>query len=454
MIANDTTAVILAAGLGTRMKSKRPKVLHELAGRPMVLHLVATLRSLGVERIVGVVGEGMEALAEALSPYPCVVQRDRLGTAHAVLAARERLEGLSGTLLALYGDTPLIPAETVRAIMNARNGPADPGVVVLGFRPENPGDYGRLATDETGALRRIVEAGDASASELEIGLCNSGVMAIDAARAPSWLAEVDNDNAGGEYYLTDLVAIARSHGRRPVVVEGAAEDLIGINSRVELAEAEGVLQNRLRRRAMENGATLRDPASVHFSFDTVIGADVLVEPHVVFGPGVTVESGSRIRAYSYLENCRVGADVAVGPFARLRPGTRVGASARVGNFVEIKNADVEPGAKVNHLSYIGDARVGAGANIGAGTITCNYDGYNKWKTDIGAGAFIGSNTALVAPVTVGDGAVVGAGSVIAENVDSSALAVARGRQVTTEGGARVLNARNAAKRTRENNNDG
>ena len=322
MIANDTTAVILAAGLGTRMKSKRPKVLHELAGRPMVLHLVATLRSLGVERIVGVVGEGMEALAEALSPYPCVVQRDRLGTAHAVLAARERLEGLSGTLLALYGDTPLIPAETVRAMMNARNGPADPGVVVLGFRPENPGDYGRLATDETGALRRIVEAGDASASELEIGLCNSGVMAIDAARAPSWLAEVDNDNAGGEYYLTDLVAIARSHGRRPVVVEGAAEDLIGINSRVELAEAEGVLQNRLRRRAMENGATLRDPASVHFSFDTVIGADVLVEPHVVFGPGVTVESGSRIRAYSYLENCRVGADVAVGPFARLRPGTR------------------------------------------------------------------------------------------------------------------------------------
>lgn len=446
----DTTAVILAAGLGTRMKSAKAKVLHEIAGRPMVSHLMATLADCKVTSVIGVIGQGMEDVAATMAPHPTVLQTDRLGTAHAVLAARDHLSGLSGDLLVLYGDTPLIPSATIQAMLDARRSTDNPGVVVLGFRPDVPGHYGRLICDNAGHLERIVEAKEASPEELNVTLCNSGVMAIDAAMALGWLDQIDNNNAKGEYYLTDLVALARRDGRSAAVVEGAVDDLIGVNSRVELAEAEAVLQSRLRVSAMEAGVTLQDPISVYFSFDTKLAPDVVIEPHVVFGPGVVVEAGSRIRAFSHLENCRVGKGVTAGPYARLRPGADIGDGAHIGNFVEVKKATVEAGAKVNHLSYIGDARVGAGANIGAGTITCNYDGYFKSLTDIGAGAFIGSNTSLVAPVKIGDGAIVGAGSVITRDVEKDAVAVARGNQVSTRNAASIMRKRKEALKAKQN----
>ncbi|MCG8508649.1 MAG: bifunctional UDP-N-acetylglucosamine diphosphorylase/glucosamine-1-phosphate N-acetyltransferase GlmU, partial [Rhodospirillales bacterium] len=346
----------------------------------------------------------------------------------------------------VFGDTPLVSPATLEAMLAARNADPSPGVVVLGFRPPEPGDYGRLIAAEDGTLEAIVEAKEATPDQKRIGLCNSGVMAVDGRGLFGWLDRIGNDNAKGEYYLTDLVALVRSDGRICSVVEAPVEELIGINTRADLALAEAIVQTDLRARAMAGGATLIDPASVFFSWDTKLGRDVTIGPNVVFGPGVSVGDGSEIHAFSHIEGAVVGKDARVGPFARLRLGTDIADTARIGNFVEIKNADVETGAKVNHLTYVGDARIGPAANIGAGTITCNYDGYFKDRTEIGAGAFIGSNTALVAPVKVGDGATVGAGSVITKNVEADALAVTRGELRHVDGWAKAFRKRRSAEK--------
>ena len=425
MTKRKTAAIVLAAGLGTRMKSGLPKALHPLAGLPMIRHPIALLEGLSLERIVAVVGAGMDTLKTLVLPHASVIQKERLGTAHAALTARNALKGFDGDILVMFADTPLIRPETIERMLAARRAKPHPAVVVLGFRPAEPGAYGRLVMGPDGMLEAIVEAKDATPAQLEIDFCNSGVVAVDSKWLWRLLDKVGTKNAQKEFYLTDIVGIARARGLAVAAVEGDPAELLGINSRADLAAAEAVLQGRLRARAMANGATLMDPASVTFSADTRLGRDVTVEPNVFFGPGVVVGNDVVIRAFSHLEQARIADGAIVGPFARLRPGADIGRGAHIGNFVEIKNAIIEPGAKANHLSYIGDARVGADANIGAGTITCNYDGFDKHHTDIGRGAFIGSNTALVAPVKVGDGAVVGAGSVIARDVPKDALALTR-----------------------------
>ncbi len=434
MAKGKIAAVVLAAGMGTRMKSRLPKVMHPIAGRPMVQHLIATVSELSPDQVVVVVGPDMQVVADAVAPHPTVEQTDRLGTAHAVLQAREALAGFDGDVLILYGDTPLISLETLELMLAARRAEPKPAVVVLGFQPESQNEYGRLVVGGNG-LEAIVEYKDASPAQRAIPLCNSGVMCVDGALLFELLADVRNDNAKGEYYLTDIVALARKRGLPCAHVEGDEEELLGVNSRAELAVAEDVLQNQLRAEAMVNGATLTDPSTVWFSYDTRLGRDVVVGPSVFFGPGVTVGDGVEIKSFCHFENCSIADGATVGPFARLRPGAEVGEAAHIGNFVEIKKAVVEPGAKVNHLTYIGDARVGAGANVGAGTITCNYDGFGKYKTDIGKGAFIGSNSSLVAPVSIGDGAIVGAGSVVTKDVPADALVVARGKQEQVQGWA-------------------
>ena len=426
-------AIILAAGLGTRMKSARPKVMHPLAGRPMVAHLLETVEALAPQRIAVVVGPGMDEIAAAVAPHPVCVQAERRGTGDAVKAARASLEGFTGPVLVLYGDTPLLTGETMQAAADACA--AGAAVVAVGFRPTDGGEYGRLVTDDTGAVSEIAEAKDATAAQLEIGLCNSGLMAISGEHLFGLLDGIETDNAKGEYYLTDIVAIAHGGGLRTAFVEAGEAELMGINSRGELAIGEAIVQTELRARAMAGGATLVDPSTVWLAHDTVLGRDVTIHPNVVFGPGVTVGDDVEIKSYSHLEGATVAAGAVIGPFARLRPGADIGAGARVGNFVEVKNAVFGAGAKANHLSYIGDATVGAGANIGAGTITCNYDGFDKHQTFIGANAFIGSNTALVAPVTVGDGAIVAAGSTIGRDVEADALAIERAPQQEKPGWA-------------------
>ena len=443
MSKSKTAAIVLAAGMGTRMKSALPKVMHPIGGRPMVSHLLATIDHVTPERTVVVIGPDMESVSRTVAPRPTVVQADRLGTAHAVQQARRELEGFDGDVLVLYGDTPLIAPETLERMLAARRAAPQPAVVVLGFRPAQPGAYGRLVM-QGDSLEAIVEAKEATAEQLAIPLCNSGVMCIDGARLFGLLDRIGNDNAKGEFYLTDIVALARADGLPCAVVEGAEDELLGVNSRAELAVAEGVLQARLRRAAMDGGATLTAPETVFLGHDTRIGRDVRIGPFVTFGPGVTIGDDVEIKGFCHFEDCTVDAGAILGPYARLRPGAAVGEGAHIGNFVEIKKAVVEPGAKVNHLTYIGDARVGAGANIGAGTITCNYDGFMKYHTDIGAGAFIGSNSALVAPVRIGDGAIVGAGSVVTHDVEPNALAVARGEQTARGGWAIRFRERMAA----------
>lgn len=449
MTMSKTAVIVLAAGLGTRMKSKLPKVLHPVAGRPMVQHLMKTIDGLEPEDICVVVGDFMDDVSEAVAPFPTAVQSERLGTAHAVLAARDSIGDFDGDVLVLYGDTPLITLETLDALLDIRQSEQDPAVVVLGFIPEDPGVYGRLILNDDGGLDAIVEAKDATDEQLQVDLCNSGVMCVDGKVLWSLLDRVGNENAKGEYYLTDIIALARADGRNCAVVEGDPDELIGINSRMELAEAEAILQDRLRFRAMEGGVTLTDPTTVFLSYDTELGADIMIGPNVYFGPGVKVEDGATIHAFCHLEGATVRGKATVGPFARLRPGTTVGEGAKVGNFVEVKNALLEPGAKVSHLTYIGDAQVGEGANIGAGTITCNYDGFFKYKTVIGKGAFIGSNTALVAPVTIGDGAVVGAGSTITKDVEGDSLAMTRADQKSLSGWARINRERKSAEKAKK-----
>lgn len=428
-----TTAVLLAAGFGTRMKSSLPKALHPIAGRPMLQHLIGSCAAV-FDRVVVVIGPDMDAVAQAAAPHATVVQAERLGTAHAALQAAA-LFG-DGDVAVLYADNPLVPAATLRRLLAAREGA---GLAMLAMRPADPGKYGRVIARD-GVVERIVEWVDATAAERAVPLCNAGVFCAPAADLVRWLRGVKPSPAKGEYYLTDCVAAAVSEQRRVVAVEADEAELRGINSRVELAEAEATVQASLRRAAMEGGATLTAPETVTFCVDTVLEPDVTVGPHVVFGPGVHVASGAQVRAFSHLEGCRVGPGALVGPYARLRPGAEIGAGAHVGNFVELKATRLGDGAKVNHLSYLGDSTIGAGTNIGAGTVTCNYDGYAKHRTTIGAGVFVGTHATLVAPVSLGDGAFVAAGSVITRDVAADSMAFGRAVQVDKPGRAAAYRA--------------
>lgn len=437
--------IILAAGQGTRMKSGLHKVLHPVAGRPMLLHLLASVEALAPERKVVIVGAGRDQVEAALAGTGAIVavQDRQLGTGHAVAQAHDALAGFAGDVLILYGDVPLVRADTMRAMLDRLSRGDEPRAVVLGFRPDDAAAYGRIIADGQGVIEKMVEYKDASEAERAVTLCNSGLMAVRSTDLFVLLDRIGNDNAAGEYYLPDIVMLP---GGQSAVIETEAWEVAGVNSRIELAGVEAVWQARRREEAMREGATLIAPDTVFFSHDTVLGRDVVVESNVVFGPGVSVADGVTIRAFSHLEGARVESGAEVGPYARLRPGAEIGPKAKVGNFVEVKKARLEEGAKANHLSYIGDAHVGAGANIGAGTITCNYDGFLKYRTEIGAGAFIGSNSALVAPVSIGAGAIVAAGSVVTKPVEADALCLVRPEQVTKPGWAARFRERMKAKK--------
>ena len=426
------TAILLAAGFGTRMKSAMPKALHRIAGRPMLAHLIGSCAGV-FDRIVVVVGPGMDALAAVAAPHAVVVQQDRLGTAHAALQAAAQFG--TGDVAVLYADNPLIRPDTLRRLLTARQ---DAGLALLAMRPADAGRYGRVVMDGAD-VTRIVEWADATEDERAIGLCNAGVLCGPAPAFARWLHQVQ-PSPKGEYYLTDCVALARADGVRVAAVEAPASELRGVNSRAELADAEATVQGWLRGAAMAGGATLTAPDTVMLSADTTLAPDTIVGPHVVFGPGVTVATGAEIRAFSHLEGCAVHAGAVIGPYARLRPGTVVEAGAHVGNFVELKATTLGVGAKANHLSYLGDSSIGPGTNIGAGTITCNYDGYAKHRTTIGAGVFVGTATVLVAPVTLGDGAFVAAGSVITADVAPDAMAFGRAKQTVKPGRAALYRA--------------
>jgi bifunctional UDP-N-acetylglucosamine pyrophosphorylase / glucosamine-1-phosphate N-acetyltransferase len=431
-------AIVLAAGEGTRMRSGAPKVLHRIAGRTLLGHVLEAVRTAGINAAV-VVGPGQEAVAaEAHGVLPgaeIFVQRERRGTAHAVLTAKAALARGADDVIVIFGDTPLLRPQTLQRLRAALA--AGAAVAVLGFRPADPAGYGRLIV-ERGELLAIREEKDASAAERAVTLCNGGLMALAGRDALTILEQIGNDNSQREFYLTDAVAVARKMRRRAAVIEVEEDDVRGINTKAQLAEAEAVLQKRLRQAALDHGVTMVAPETVFLSADTKFGRDVVVEPYVVFGPGVVVEEEAVIHAFSHLQGAHVGRRASVGPFARLRPGAMLGADSRVGNFVEVKEAALGEGAKANHLAYIGDASVGAEANIGAGTIFCNYDGVAKHRSEVGKGAFIGSNSALVSPVKIGDGAYVGTGSVITEDVPADALALGRARQVVKQNRAKSL----------------
>ncbi len=441
--------VLLAAGKGTRMRSDMPKVLHRIAQAPMLAHAMTAGAHLRPERTVVVAGHGFEAVKAATLSVDgdavVVEQAEQLGTAHAVNHARGALADFSGDVVVLYADTPFVSPETLNRMIAARQ---NFDLVILGFEAADPGRYGRLVM-EGDALLRIVEFKDASDAERKISFCNSGLMACASDRLFDLLSKVGNDNAQGEYYLTDIVEIARDRGLSVTAVACDEAETLGVNSRADLAQADAVFQARARADLLDSGVTLMAPDTVHLAFDTVIGRDTVIEPNVVFGPGVTVETGATIRAFSHLEGCHVSRGATVGPYARLRPGTELAEDVRIGNFVEVKNAQIDQGAKVNHLSYIGDASIGARSNVGAGTITCNYDGFLKHRTDIGADVFIGSDTMLVAPVTLGDGAMTATGAVITRDVEPDALAIARSKQENKPGSARKLKDMLRAKKARQ-----
>lgn len=434
----STALIVLAAGQGTRMKSDKPKVLHPVAGAPLLWHALRAGAALEPERCVVVAGHGFDAVQASVAAYDpemtVAMQAEQLGTAHAVAQALPALEGFAGDVYVLYGDTPFISEATLAAMRAARD---SFDVVVLGFQAADPGRYGRLVMQGE-ALERIVEFKDATEAERAITLCNSGVMAMDAGALRDLLDKVGNDNASGEYYLTDVVGLARAAGLSATAVACDEAETMGVNSREDLARAEAAFQARARAELLDIGVTMQAPETVHLGWDTYVGRDAEIEPMVVFGPGVTVESGARIRAFSHLEGCHVSRGAVVGPYARLRPGAELSEDVHVGNFVEIKNATLAEGVKANHLSYIGDAEIGEKTNIGAGTVTCNYDGVFKHRTVIGKRAFIGSDTMLVAPVTLGDGAMTASGSVITEDVPAGALALGRARQQVKPGFATRL----------------
>jgi bifunctional UDP-N-acetylglucosamine pyrophosphorylase / glucosamine-1-phosphate N-acetyltransferase len=434
---SDVACIVLAAGLGTRMKSARPKVLHAAAGRSLLCHVLAAAAAVRPRRIVTVVGPGMDevaAAARAAAPDVAIaIQQERRGTADAVAAAESSVRDTAPITLVLYGDVPLIRPETLDSLVAAVG--AGARLAVLGFEADDPTGYGRLIVDGQGRLCAIREELDASTEERAVTLCNSGLMAVDSALLWRLLARIGADNAKGERYLTDLVGLAAAEDVAATVVRCPQDEVLGVNSRRDLSQVERCLQQRLREAAMAGGATLVAPETVFLCHDTRIGRDVIIEPNVTFSANVRIADGAIIRSFCHIEGAEVGEGAVIGPFARLRPGARIGEAARVGNFVEVKNSHVAAGAKANHLAYLGDAEVGAGANIGAGTIICNYDGVAKHRTEIGAGAFIGSNSALVAPVKIGEGAYVGSGSVITSDVPPDALALGRGRQEVKEGWA-------------------
>ncbi|HUO91328.1 MAG TPA: bifunctional UDP-N-acetylglucosamine diphosphorylase/glucosamine-1-phosphate N-acetyltransferase GlmU [Rhizomicrobium sp.] len=437
--------IILAAGQGTRMKSAKPKVMHAVAGRPILGHVIAALKGAVVDRVVVVTAPDADEVRAyaAAEGAESVVQDKQLGTGHAAASAGALLSDFPGVVVTTYGDMPLVTSATFEASFAARE---KAGMALVAFRAKDPAQYGRAILGKDGLLDRIVEFKDASASERAVDLCNAGIMAADAKSFFRWAARLENKNAQGEYYLTDIPFLAKKDGIGCAVVTAEEIDVMGVNSRAELATAEAAMQRRLRAAAMANGVGMIAPETVWLSYDTVFEPDVQLEPNIFFGAKVIVRSGAIIKANSHIEGAEIGKGAIVGPFARLRPGAHLEEGVHIGNFVEVKNARVEKGAKANHLTYLGDARVGAGANIGAGTITCNYDGFDKHHTDIGAGAFIGSNAALVAPVKIGDGAYVGAGSTIAKPVDENALAVVRAEQKSVAGWAEKFRARKKAEK--------
>lgn len=441
-MARSCLTIILAAGQGTRMKSALPKVLHPVAGLPMAAHVADAAAAAGSEAVAVVVGHGGDqvrsVLEGVLRDASFHEQTEQLGTAHAVLAAREALEKGYDDVLVMFGDTPLVRPEVMQQARDRLAAGAT--VVVVGFRPEDPTGYGRLV-EQGGALVAIREHRDASDEEKAISFCNGGIMAFSGTEILPILDAVSNDNAKGEYYMTDAVEIARGRGERVVAIEAPVEDVVGVNTRIDLAAVEALWQARTRERFLSQGVTMNAPDTVFFHHDTTIDPDVTIEPNVVFGPGVTARTGARIRSFSHLEGAIVGEGAEVGPFARLRPGAHLAQKAKVGNFCEVKKAEIGEGAKVNHLTYVGDATIGAHANIGAGTITCNYDGFNKHLTEIGANAFIGSNSALVAPVRIGDGAYIASGSVVTVDVPDDAVAFGRARQENKPDMASKLRAR-------------
>ena len=434
-MSKKIACIILAAGKGTRMKSALPKPLHPVAGAPMVQHVIAAAEGLNPDRIVVVIGANMPEMAAGVQPHQTAVQQTANGTGGAALAARDALKDFDGDVLIVFGDSPLITTASLQRMIDIRRQMPAVGLTFSGMRPADPARYGRMVMDEDGTLKKIVEFKDATAEEKSITLCNGGIVVADGAKLFDWLSQIGNDNAQGEYYLTDLPPIARKDNRQTLVVEIDTAELAGANTRVELAMLEQAMQQRLREKHMLNGATLIDPASVFFCADTEIGQDVLIEPNVFFGPGARVGDNVTIHAYSHIEGTQIAAGAHIGPFARLRPGSHIGEGAKVGNFVETKNTRLGKGAKANHLTYLGDADIGDKTNIGAGVITCNYDGFLKYKTTVGSEAFIGSNTALVAPVTIGTGAIIGAGSTITKDVAQNALGITRAPQINKDGWA-------------------
>ncbi len=441
-------AVILAAGMGTRMKSATPKVLHKIAGLPILGHVIAAAKGAGATKIVVVTSPDGQAVRDYAAKLgaEAVIQDQQLGTGHAAQCARDALKDFAGVVAVTYGDMPLLTSKTFEGSYAAQ---ATAGMAIVAFEAKDPSAYGRVILDRDGMLDRIVEFKDANPTERAVTLCNAGLLAADAKSFFRWAANLKNDNAQKEYYLTDIPLLARADRVACAVARTEEEEVMGVNSRVELSVAEAAMQRRLRNAALIAGVGMTAPETVYLCADTILEADVQIEPFVVFGTGVAVRGGAQIKAFSHLEGAEVGKGALIGPYARLRPGAEIEEDVHIGNFVEVKKSRIEKGAKANHLSYIGDARVGAGANIGAGTITCNYDGFDKHHTDIGAGAFIGSNTALVAPVKVGDGAITGAGSTITKDVEAGALAVERADQKQLSGWAeRFRAAKKAAKAKR------
>jgi bifunctional UDP-N-acetylglucosamine pyrophosphorylase / glucosamine-1-phosphate N-acetyltransferase len=447
-IMTDIAVIILAAGMGTRMKSALPKVMHPIAGRPMINAVIATAESLSPTKIIAVVGPDMKPLEQVIrmanSQVECVVQHERLGTGHAVKQAIPALKDFKGDIVILYGDTPLIRPVTLQKMLARLKEADSPCVTVLGFNAANPAEYGRLITSRDNILEEIVEYREATDAQRAITLCNSGVIAAKAPLLRELLALVTNQNSKKEYYLTDIIGLARAKGNLCAYVEGSEQEVLGVNSRAQLAEAEAIVQEQMRLAAMDSGATLIQPETVTFHYDTQIGQDVTIHPYVVFGKDVRIEDNVQIKSFSHIEGAIIEPGAIVGPFARVRPHSVIHKNAHVGNFVEIKNTHLNEGAKANHLSYIGDSDIGSHSNIGAGTITCNYDGYKKSRTVLGENVFIGSNSALVAPLTIGNGAIIGAGSVITDNVPEGALAVARGKQVTLVGKGQEMRKRKSS----------
>ena len=446
--ALSKAAVILAAGMGTRMKSATPKVLHKIAGLPILGHVIAAAKGAGATKIVVVTSPDGQAVRDYAAKLgaEAVIQDQQLGTGHAAQCARDALKDFAGVVAVTYGDMPLLTSKTFEGSYAAQ---ATAGMAIVAFEAKDPSAYGRVILDRDGMLDRIVEFKDANPTERAVTLCNAGLLAADGKSFFRWAANLKNDNAQKEYYLTDIPLLARADRVACAVARTEEEEVMGVNSRVELSVAEAAMQRRLRNAALIAGVGMTVPETVYLCADTILEADVQIEPFVVFGTGVAVRGGAQIKAFSHLEGAEVGKGALIGPYARLRPGAEIEEEVHIGNFVEVKKSRIEKGAKANHLSYIGDARVGAGANIGAGTITCNYDGFDKHHTDIGAGAFIGSNTALVAPVKVGDGAITGAGSTITKDVEAGALAVERADQKQLSGWAeRFRAAKKAAKAKR------